>query len=95
MGLNLSRRQLIVSTGSLAALGLMGLTGCGDNGVQGKTLYSVSFYEGGYLGVEQAEAYTIAIHDADGWHITGTTQMSGTWMQDGDYIVLTSSKGAR
>lgn len=94
MGLNLSRRQLIAGAGSLAALGLMGLTGCGDNGVKGKTLYSVSFYEGGKLGVEQGEASTIAFDDADGWHFTGTTQMSGTWMQDGDDIVLTSSKGS-
>lgn len=94
MELNLSRRQLIAGAG-LAALGLMVLTGCGDDGVKGKTLYSVSTWSN-RNGIEAGDAFTISFgSDGNSWHsVNPKYEDSGTWESDGGGIVLTPSEGS-
>ena len=94
MELNLNRRQLIVGAG-LAVLGLMGLTGCADDSVKGKTLYSVSTWSN-RNGIEAGDVFTISFgSDGNSWHSTNPKyEDSGTWETDGGSIVLTPGEGS-
>lgn len=70
-------------------IGVACLVGCAAGGVSGKTLYFVSpdyKYDG--------DIRTIVFDDTDGWHyVNGSKELSGTWSEEGDNIVLKYSNG--
>lgn len=93
----MTRRQLVGGAAAVALLGLTGLTGCDGGGLSGKALYafSTSFNEK-QPDVDEGSKSTFTFNDDKNWSYTGSIwdyvdEMSGTWAQEGDAIVLTSS----
>lgn len=100
MGFTMTRRQLVGGAAAVALLGLTGLTGCGGGGggLSGKTLYAfpTTFGEG-QTGVDEGGESTITFDDGETWHYAGSLwdyvdEMSGTWAEEGEDVVLTPSE---
>lgn len=89
----MTRRQVLIAAGALAATGALGLAGCDGGGIEGKTLYFFSTYTGGGLGIEDGDESTFTFNEGDTWHFAGYREMSGTWVEEGEDIVLTVSGG--
>lgn len=69
-----------------------GLTGCGNESLAGKTLYSVSAWDGSPT--DAGEVTTITFDDSDGYHYAPADsryEETGTWKDEDGDIVLTSS----
>ena len=92
MNVGISRRAFLAA-GSLAAIGVLGLAGCGKSGLNGKTLYYYSVCGSVALSKvcsnKPGSASTIKFDD-DTWHYVGSTELSGDWKAEGDDVVLSS-----
>ena len=95
MAMNVSRRGFLGAVGLMSIAGLSGLSGCGMTGVKGMTLYYVSVCDNVALGKmtnnKLGSETTITFDDGDGWHYSGSFESSGTWRQEDENIVLSSS----
>lgn len=96
MAMNVSRRGFLGAVGLMSIAGLSGLSGCGPTGVKGKTLYYISVCDNVALGKmtnnKLGSETTITFDDGDGWHYAGSFESSGTWRQEDENIVLSSSE---
>ena len=79
---------------ALALAFAVALGGCAGDELQGKTLYSVSAWNGNIT--DSGDVTTIAFDEGDGYRYTpGDARYAetGTWVNEGSNIVLTSSLG--
>lgn len=84
-----------VGTAALCAIAL--LAGCQSQsqGIEGKTLYSVSTWSN-RNGIEAGDVFSVSFSsDGNSWHsVNPKYEDSGTWESDGGSIVLTPSEGS-
>lgn len=84
-----------MGTAALCAIAL--LAGCQSQsqGIEGKTLYSVSTWSN-RNGIEAGDVFTMSFgSDGNSWHsVNPKYEDSGTWETDGGSIVLTPSEGS-
>ncbi len=95
---NISRRRFVALAGSAAAFGATAaLSGCGNQGMKGKTLYCRSVMKGMMLGLRTGDDIgsigTITFTSDEDWHFSGKKDLSGTYIMDGSDIVLSDSLG--
>ncbi len=97
MEINLSRRSIVALAGS-TALGLVGLSGCETGslmppaGMQGKTLYAKLITNQRVLGEvtdnDDGDIVTITFNSDSAWHLSGKTEWTGTYILEGENIVM-------
>ncbi|WP_322153404.1 hypothetical protein [Paratractidigestivibacter sp.] len=93
---NVSRRGFVALAGSIAAFGATAaLSGCGAQGMKGKTLYCRSVTQGRTLGMFMGNAIgstvSITFSSDEDWHIDGKNELAGTYSTEGSDIVLSYS----
>lgn len=84
-------RRALIAAACCVAIG--GLAACGNSSLAGKTLYSVSAWDGSDSG-DSGEVTTITFDDTDGYHYTPAKsgrEDTGTWKDEDGNIVLTSA----
>lgn len=90
---NISRRGFLALAGSVAALGATtALSGCGAQGMKGKSLYCRSVTQGMTLGLHTGNdigsTVSMTFSSDEDWHINGKEELVGTYKTEGSDIVL-------
>jgi len=105
-GAAITRRDLVLGAGSLAAIGLLGLAGCEgtdpkggtdakeSTDLRGKRLYFKSTYRYASNGLKDGDLCTFTFDDDDdSWHYAGPNEYGGTWTMEGENVILALATG--